>query len=220
MSRLRITIDGPAASGKTTTAREVAKRLGYRYIDSGALYRAVALKVNRLGLEPGDLDAIEAALKTTEARYASDGTIILDGVPETDRLRSPRISGLASKLSVHRAVRAWVNRRLRVAAAAGGVVMEGRDIGTVVLPDAEVKVFLQAADSERARRRHEDLRRAGRTASVDAVREEILERDHRDASRSEAPLKAAEDAALIDGTDLTFEEQVEQVLALARARGA
>ncbi len=220
MSRPRVAIDGPAASGKSTTARAVAERLGYRYIDSGALYRAVALKASRLEIEPNDLEALGELLASTDARYADDGSIILDGASETESLRAPKVSELASRLSVHAVIRTWVNEKLRDEASGGGVVMEGRDIGSVVLPDAEVKVFLDAAQTVRAERRHADLAQSGRDVPFDTVEAELSRRDHRDSTRAQAPLTAAGGAIVIDGTDLSFDEQVDAVVDLVNRGGA
>jgi cytidylate kinase len=217
---IRIAIDGPSASGKTTTARAVAERLGYRYIDSGALYRAIALKLVREAVDPADRTTVEAVLRRTAAGYDADGGVCLDGAREPEGLRSPEVAECASRVSVLKPVREWVNARLRAEAAPGGVVMEGRDIGTVVLPDAEVKVFLDAHLAERVRRRREDLRRSGRHESVEKVTLDLSRRDDRDMRRSNAPLVAAADAVVIDGTDLGFDEQVEAVVRLAKASGA
>jgi cytidylate kinase len=217
---IRIAIDGPSASGKTTTARAVAVRLGYRYIDSGALYRAIALKLVREGIDPADRTKVEAVLRRTEAAYDADGAVRLDGARDPEGLRSPEVAECASRVSVLKPVREWVNTRLRAEAAPGRVVVEGRDIGTVVLPDAEVKVFLDAHLSERVRRRREDLRRSGRHESVEKVTLDLSRRDDRDRRRSNAPLVAAADAVVIDGTDLEFDAQVEAVVRLAKASGA
>ena len=216
---LTIAIDGPSASGKTTTARAVARRLGYRYIDSGALYRALAVKALRRGVDADDLDRVRALLGETDADYAPDGTIELDGVPESASLREPRVSDYASRLSVHSPVRDWVNRRLRAAVEGGGVVMEGRDIGTVVLPDADVKIFLQASIEVRAERRRRDLGAAGHRGSRADVAGDLERRDRRDSGREVAPLAVAPDAVVIDGSALTFEEQVEAVLAEVARKG-
>ena len=218
MKRLRVAIDGPAASGKTTTAREVAERLGYRYLDSGALYRALAVKASREGLDPDDVEAIEACLARTDGDYGPDGEVRLDGEALGPELRSPAVSDLASRLSVHPPVRAWVNDRLRAAATGGEVVMEGRDIGTVVLPDAEVKVFLEARITVRVDRRHRDLETAGHTEPRDKVAEDLERRDTRDSGRPVAPLMPAPDAIVLDGSDLSFDQQVEKVLALVADR--
>jgi 3-phosphoshikimate 1-carboxyvinyltransferase len=212
MKRLRVAIDGPSASGKTTTARAVAERLGYRYLDSGALYRALALEVLRRGVNPDDANAVMEVAGEIEAGYLDDGHVSLFGRDVEKDIRTSEVAECASRLSVHPPARAWVNARLREAAARGGVVMEGRDIGTVVLPDAEVKVFLEAELPVRARRRQEDLAASGREEPLAKVTSDLDTRDHRDASRAEAPLVAAEDAVRVDGSTMTFEEQVEAVL--------
>jgi cytidylate kinase len=210
---VRIAIDGPAASGKTTTAREVARRLGYRYLDSGALYRALALKLVEGGVAVDDIDAVRDVMMDTSLGYDRDGAVLVDGVRAGGDLRRPDIADASSRVSVHNGVRDWVNEGLRAAARGGGVVMEGRDIGTVVLPDAEVKVFLVADLSVRATRRHEDLGRAGHGKSLDEVAADLSRRDERDSSRSAAPLKRADDARELDGSTMSFAEQVANVLA-------
>lgn len=210
--RLRVAIDGPSASGKTTTARAVAERLGYRYLDSGALYRALALALSRRGVDPDDLSSVMAVAGSVDAGYDGDGSVRLDGETIESEIRTQEVAELASRVSVHAPVREWVNDRLRREAMAGGVVMEGRDIGTVVLPDAEVKVFLEAELTVRARRRHQDLVTTGQDEPLDKVQHDLETRDRRDTGRLEAPLEAAPGAVRIDGSTLTFEEQVAAVL--------
>lgn len=212
VKRLRVAIDGPSASGKTTTARAVAGRLGYRYLDSGALYRALALELLRRGVDPADAGKVMDVAEAIDAGYLPGGEVMLGGQNIEAEIRTPEVAECASRLSVHPRARAWVNERLREAAADGGVVMEGRDIGTVVLPDAEVKVFLEAELPVRAGRRHQDLSADGRGESLERVQSDLETRDRRDTERAEAPLRAADGAVRIDGSSLTFEEQVEAVL--------
>jgi cytidylate kinase len=218
VKRVTIAIDGPAASGKTTTARELARRLSYRYLDSGAAYRALALKASRRSLDVFDPDALDAMLATTSIAYDDEGRLVLDGVVESAGLRTPEVAEAASRLSVLPIVRSWVNERLRDAARGGGVVMEGRDIGTVVLPNAEVKVFLQARLPVRAERRRRELAATGRVQTIERVEGDLVRRDERDSQRAEAPLRSADGAVVLDGSDLGFEEQVEAVLALVTAK--
>lgn len=213
MTRVTVAIDGPSASGKTTTAREVAARLGYRYLDSGALYRALAFRALADGVDPGDPAAVAALVGAVEGGYDPRGQATLDGRVHGNELRTREVAEAASRISVHPEVRAWVNQRLRQEARGGGVVVEGRDIGTVVLPDAEVKIFLEARLRVRAERRVKDLDRLGKGTPLDQVEDDLQKRDERDSGRSEAPLTPAEGALLLDGSDLDFEAQVAAVIA-------
>jgi cytidylate kinase len=217
-----IAIDGPAGSGKSTTAAAVARALGYTHFDSGAVYRAVAL-VALGSLGPPETWAgaavAGAAGRAPVAVHAGGGrfVVLVGGAPPGDALRSDAVTQEVSRVAAMAEVRDFVNGLLRSAAVDGGVVMDGRDIGTVVFPDAEVKVFLVADPEERARRR---LRERGRTSDSDAIAMEagaLQARDRRDSTRAVAPLVQATGAVLIDTTALAFEEQVRQVIALARA---
>jgi len=218
-----VAIDGPAASGKSTTARAVARELGYCHLDSGALYRAVALvALDRLGApETWEAAAVVAAARARGVSARRTGgrfEVVIGGAPVEAALRSEAVTRQSSRVAAMPEVRELVNGLLRGAAAGGGVVVDGRDIGTVVFPDAEVKVFLVAAPEERARRR---LLEGGREPDAGAVRAEAAElqaRDARDAGREVAPLRQAPDAVALDTTALTFDEQVRRVVALARAR--
>lgn len=209
-----IAIDGPAASGKSSTARAVAERLGLVHLDSGALYRLATMVALRSRLR--DPDEIVAALGQHDIRLARAGNAMelsLDGAPVEPDIRSPAVNAAVSEIAAMAAVRTWVNSRLRAAVRDWGrVVMDGRDIGTDVFPDAELKVFLTASAEERARRR---LRQVGRDTDPDAVAMEageLAERDRRDAARAVAPLRQAEDAKLLDTTELSFEQQVATIL--------
>ncbi|MGH7560039.1 MAG: (d)CMP kinase [Gemmatimonadales bacterium] len=214
-----VAIDGPSASGKSTTAAAVARELGAIHVDSGALYRAltsVALEMG--GREPaGVLDAAEA--RGLALRLVGDEVIpYLDGRPAEDRIRGSAVTALVSEVSAWPAIRAWVTARLREAAGPRTLVMDGRDIGTDVFPDAPVKVFLVATPTARARRRL--LQRGDRPASrdIDAEAAVLAERDRRDSARAVAPLRRADDAVELDTTTLTFEEQVGEIVRLARSR--
>lgn len=221
-----ITIDGPAGSGKSTTARAVARELGFLHLDSGALYRAFARAALEAGIvEPGATPGPEAARAAAREPVTADATsgrlqVRLRGRDLGPELRTPEVTALASRLSVFPEIRRRVNGLLRdVAARYGGdVVCEGRDMGTVVYPAAELKVFLTASKGVRARRR---LEQQGIEPDVERVREEVgrLEaRDRSDRERAVAPLRQAPDAELIDTTDLRFEEQVRQIVEMARKR--
>lgn len=215
MRKLVIAIDGPAASGKSTTARLVARRLGYLHIDTGAMYRAITLKVLRLGVDPHDKAGVEDCAQTTSIRLiqGTDGnTVILDGEDVSDRIREPAVTKAVSLISSYPGVREVMVREQRSAAKEGGVVLEGRDIGTVVLPQADVKCFLVAEDHERARRRKKELARSGVDVKEDVLLEEIRNRDRQDSTRTTSPLRRATDAVEIDTTALTVEQQVDRIL--------
>lgn len=212
--RIRVAIDGPAGVGKTTTARGLAEALGLLYVDTGAMYRALAVAARRAGVSPDDGDAATAlAGKTRIILGSKDGrpTVSLNGEDVTEAIRSPEASDGASRISVHPGVRRELVRWQQKLARTRGAVMEGRDIGTVVLPDAEVKVFLTASVAERARRRCLELRAKGLPAALEAVRLDIAERDARDRSREASPLVPAPDAVVIDCTALDAPSQLAAV---------
>ncbi|HEY8467181.1 MAG TPA: (d)CMP kinase [Solirubrobacterales bacterium] len=208
-----IAIDGPAGAGKSTVARAVARELGFTYLDSGAMYRCVALAVARAGVDPDDGDAAGEVAERVRIEF-DDGRVSLDGEDVSAAIRAPEVSALASRVSVHPRVRTALVAEQRRLIASGRYVAEGRDIGTVVSPDAPLKVFLGASDEERARRR---------AAETGEPFEEVLraqrERDRRDREREHAPLRPAEDAVELDTTGLPVDEVVARVVALARERG-
>lgn len=220
-----IAIDGPAGSGKSTVAREVARRLGFTYLDSGAMYRAVTLAALESGADLDDgqslgriADALEIALHRREDDNAQ---VIVDGRDVSDQIREPRVTGASSRVAAHPDVRAAMLAKQRALIAAGDYVVEGRDIGTVVAPDAPVKAFLTADQSERARRRASELERRGVSIQQDEVRSAIEQRDLLDSTRSAAPLRQADDAELIDTTGMTAEAVADRIVVLAeRARAA
>ena len=217
--RIAIAIDGPASSGKGTVARFVAARLGYSYVDTGALYRGVGLRMLRAGADPTDPVAAESAARECSFQFDwRDGSlrITLNGADETGSIRGEEVGRAASAVAVHAGVRAALLQAQRDMGARGGVVMDGRDIGTVVLPDARLKVFLDASLDERARRRHAEAP----GVPLDQVRKQLAARDAQDSGRETAPLRCAEDAEFVDTTGRSVEEVVQQVLALARERGA
>jgi cytidylate kinase len=217
--KLVIAIDGPAASGKSTTARLVAEALGYVHVDTGAMYRAVTLKVLRAGIDPSDAGAIGELLAQTHVALRRDGErirVVLDGSDVTDEIRSPAVTRTVSMVSRHRFVREAMVREQRRMGADGGIVLEGRDIGTVVFPGADVKVYLVAGIESRARRRARELEARGLAPDMGALVEEIRERDRLDSTREESPLKKADDAIEVDTSDLTIGEQVGIVVDRAR----
>jgi cytidylate kinase len=222
---LVITIDGPAAAGKSTTARAVARTLGCLYLDSGAMYRAFALKVERLGLASSldDTARIEALAQATDVSFTGpndDPTVVLDGEPLGPAIRTPLVSELASRVAAIPVVRSRMATLQRAIAARHALVAEGRDMGTVLFPDAAAKIFLDASVEERARRRHRELAARGLELDVAQVRAEIERRDRRDREREVAPLVPADDAIVIDTSGMSVEQQVDAVLEAVRARVA
>ncbi len=217
-----IAIDGPSGSGKGTVARRVAGRLGWHLLDSGALYRLVALAGAKRGVADRDEPVLAALAATLDARFEVDASgaerVLLDGVEVTRELRAEATGGMASRVAAMPAVRAALMGRQRAYATTPGLVADGRDMGTVVFPAAGAKVFLTATAAERARRRHNQLKEKGLAANLAALSQEILERDRRDESRSVAPLRPAADAFIIDSTGLTIDQVVERVIGLARER--
>ncbi len=219
--KLVVAIDGPAASGKTTTARLVAEELGYMHIDTGAMYRAVTLKVLRSGARPEDETRAAALMRATRVQLKKKGgelRVLLDGEDVTGDIRSVAVTRAVSAVSSLRSVREAMVREQRRMGRSGGIVLEGRDIGTVVFPDADIKFFITAGIEVRARRRRNELLAQGVEASIDALREEIEERDRRDASRDVSPLKKAPDAIVVDTSGMTVEEQVEFVVSKVKER--
>ena len=218
---LSIAVDGPGSSGKGTVARSVARALGYAYVDTGAMYRAVALFALRRAIEWDDGPALARLASGLRFDFRWDGDVLrvfVDDQEVTRDLRRDAMSTGASRVSRHPEVRESLLALQRSLADQGGVVMDGRDIGTVVLPNAELKVFLDADLDERARRRHEELVRRGESVSFAQVRETLAARDQRDAERAVAPLRAAPDAVRLDTTHLTVPAAVAAVLELAAER--
>jgi cytidylate kinase len=206
-----ITIDGPAGAGKSTAARALARRLGYRLIDTGAMYRALAWSVARAGLPVEDTEALRRHLAALEVSLDGD-RVFVDGREISGEIRTREISDLTSRLTGLRPVRERVTPIQRALAAAGGVVLEGRDTGTVVCPDADVKFYLDASPAARARRRQTELAARGVAVALDVVQDEIVLRDHQDTTRALAPLRKAADAITVDTTDLDVEQVVEAML--------
>jgi cytidylate kinase len=212
-----ITIDGPAGAGKSTVSGELARRLGYRLLDTGAMYRAVAVSVAAAGLAAEDTEALRAHL--ARMQLTSDGTRVwVDGREVTGEIRTPEISELTSRLTMLEPVRDAVTPLQRRLAADGGVVLEGRDTGTVVCPDADMKFYLDGTVDTRVRRRHAELAQRGVTTSLDAVRKEIETRDEQDMTRALAPLRKPADAIVVDTTDLTAGEVVQRMLEAVERR--
>lgn len=211
-----IAIDGPASAGKGTVAREIAKRLGLRYLDTGAMYRALALKSKRAGLGPDDGPSAAKLGAACDIEFGEGNPqkVYLDGEDVTTAIREPEIGDLASALSVHSEVRKVLVAQQRALVRKGGITLEGRDVTTVVAPGADLKVFLTASLEERARRRHAELSAKGMDVSYEAVMTQMAERDERDSSREDSPLRVASDAVIINTDGMSAEEAVEQILSL------
>ena len=215
--RVVVAIDGPAGAGKSTIARRVAARLGFTYIDSGAMYRAVALWALRQKVDATDMHRVEQLAIAAEIELAP-GRIRLNGEDVTDAIRTPEVSAGASKVAVIPGVRRALVAKQRAMGERSSVVMEGRDIGTVVFPDADVKIFLDADPRERVRRRLEEVRAGGEKIRESALAAQMKERDQRDSTRADGPLAQAPDAAYLDSTSLTVEEVEEAILKIVRSR--
>ncbi len=215
MKKIAIAIDGPAASGKSTTAKMVAQKLGYLHIDTGAMYRAITLKVLNERIDLSEKEKIVKAAKASEIRLCNENgkmKIFLDGMDVTAKIRTPMVTGAVSTISSYSDVREVMVRQQRKLAAQGGAVLEGRDIGTVVLPQADLKIFMIADIEERARRRKNDLAATGIDASMEDLAREIELRDRKDATRIASPLKKADDAIELDTTNLTIQQQVDFIV--------
>lgn len=212
---ISIAIDGPAGAGKSTIARQLARELGYCYVDTGAIYRTVAYFMDILGISPKDADGVAKYLDelTVELEYDGSGKqhMIMNGMDVTEDIRTPEISQKASQISAHAFVRDMLLDMQRSVARKRNVIMDGRDIGTVVLPRATVKIFLTASAQVRAQRRYDEMIAKGQKAELDQVLKDIQQRDYQDSHRAVAPLKQAKDAILVDTTGLDIPEVVAQI---------
>ena len=217
-----VAIDGPSGAGKSTLARALAKELGFVYVDTGAIYRSVGYFARQRGVDPADAGAVEALLPeiSLEMLYGEDGLqhMVLNGTDVTKEIRLPEISMYASQVSAIPAVRAFLLGMQRDMARRCSVIMDGRDIGTVVLPQADVKLFLTATAEDRARRRFLELQERGTPQPYEKLLSEMKERDHNDASRAAAPLRPAEDAVVLDTTGNTFQQSFDLLLRTIKER--
>lgn len=222
MNRKSIAIDGPAGAGKSTLARQAAKELGFLYVDTGAIYRTVALKTLRAGVDAADESQVAPLLENLDIRmdYGPDGEqrMFLEGEDVSKAIREHQVSGLASKVAAIPAVRDFLLDFQRKQAREHDVVMDGRDIGTVVLPDADVKIFLTAAPESRAQRRVLELEQRGQQADYNTILHDIIQRDEQDKNRPIAPLRQAEDAVLLDTTKLNLAESLRAMLSLVKEK--
>ncbi|RBP02300.1 (d)CMP kinase [Rossellomorea aquimaris] len=222
MKKLRIAIDGPAAAGKSTVAKIVAGKLSYLYIDTGAMYRSLTYKALKLNIDLHDENGLKELLAQTKITLepTDDGQIVyVDGEDVTDEIRQAAVTNSVSHVAVHSQVREEMVNRQQQLAKQGAVVMDGRDIGTHVIPDAEIKVFLLASVDERAQRRHEENISKGFPSDLEQLKVEIARRDKIDSEREVAPLKKADDATEIDTTSLSIPEVVDQIMLLVERKG-
>ena len=216
---INIAIDGPSASGKSTIANELCKELGYNHLDTGAMYRCVALKVVNENIDYTDESALEEMLARTTISYSPEGNIMLDGVEVGKAIRTDEISMMASNVSTKMCVRTYLVAMQQEIAANGGYVMDGRDIGTVVLPDAEVKIYLVADPRVRAKRRYLENKEKGiKSKSLRELEKEIIERDYQDTHRKISPLKKADDAIEIDSSHLSIQQVVDEVMKIVNEK--
>lgn len=213
--KISIAIDGPVGAGKSTVARMVAERLGYKYVDTGAMYRALGWKAVSMGIPLSDEDALVDILDRMRIDFDGD-KVFLNGEEITDRIRAPEVGGWGSIVATHRKVREKMVEIQKDIGSRKGVVMEGRDIGTVVIPDAELKIYLDASLEERARRRFLELKGMGYDLELEGIKRDIMERDRRDMERECGALRMASDAIYIDSTDMDVEEVVRRIEGLAR----
>lgn len=216
-----IAIDGPAGAGKSTIAKLAAKELGFVYVDTGAMYRTIALGLLRDGVDCEDTNQLEAALERIEVDISYEGgaqQVLLNGENVTGLIRTPQVSQMASISSAKPQVRKKLLMMQQTMAAQRDVIMDGRDIGTLILPKAQLKIYLTASVKARAMRRFLELQEKGEPCSLEEIERDIEERDYRDMHRDIAPLKQAEDAVLVDSSDMSIQEVTERIVALARER--
>lgn len=220
--RLTIAIDGPSGAGKSTVAKSLAKRLGYVYIDTGAMYRSVALRAKERGVSPENKLALSQLASSLHITFVTDGQkthVLCDGQDVTEAIRTPEMSRLASTISKQKELRDRLVQKQREMGKEGGVILEGRDIGTVVFPNADIKFYLDAVGEERVKRRYLEMVEKGMKVDFKETQEELMQRDHHDMHRDHSPLKKAEDAIFIDTTHQSVKEVVEEMVRIVKAKG-
>lgn len=216
-----VAIDGPAGAGKSTIAKQIAKRMGLIYVDTGAMYRAMALYMIREKVDPKDPTAIVKKCEETHItiRYENgEQVVLLNGENVNAFLRTEEVGNMASAIAPRKEVRAKLVRLQRELAATSDVIMDGRDIGTCVLPDADVKIYLTASSAVRAKRRYDELTAKGEECDLAKIEADIIERDERDMTREESPLRQAEDAVLVDSSDMTIEEVIQAIIEICEKK--
>ena len=218
MNTVNIAIDGPAGAGKSTIAKIVSSKLGFIYVDTGALYRTVALYIRENNISDDDIESRLSEADVSLKFIKGVQKVFLGERNVSELIRTPEISMEASRTSAMPAVRAYLFETQRKLARENNVIMDGRDIGTVVLPNADVKIFLTASAEERANRRYKQLKRNSNCPAYEEILKDIIQRDYQDTHRDTAPLKKADDAVLIDTTDLTLEQSAEQIIAIIKER--
>ena len=219
LNTINIAIDGPAGAGKSTVAKELAKELSFIYVDTGALYRAIGVYILDKGCESTNNQQVIPHIKDIKVELKFQNgmqKIYLNGNDVTDKIREPQISMAASNVSAINEVRAFLLELQRDIAKKNNVIMDGRDIGTVILPDADVKIFLTASAQNRAQRRHLELTQKGHNVNYDELLKEIIQRDHNDSTRTIAPLRPADDAIIVDNSDMDFKQTLDFILKLVR----
>lgn len=222
MSYFNIAVDGPAGAGKSTIAKAVAADLGFIYVDTGAMYRAMALYFLRQGIDKEDEAAISASCSQVEItiRYENGSQqVILNGENVSSQIRNEEVGNMASATSVYLPVREKLVQLQQDLAKKANVIMDGRDIGTCVLPDAQAKVYLTASSTVRAKRRYDELKEKGVMCNLEEIEQDIIERDYRDMHRENSPLKQAKDAVLVDSSEMTVEQVIETIKDIARRKG-
>jgi cytidylate kinase len=220
VKKIIIAIDGYSSCGKSTLAKSLASHLGYTYLDSGAMYRAVTLFLLEHGIKVEDHDRVQAALQDINIRFAENNHTLLNGRDVEREIRQMSVSNYVSEVAAVPEVRRAMVSQQQQMGEERGIVMDGRDIGTVVFPKAELKIFLTADPEIRARRRYDELAQKGQEATLEAVKANLTHRDHIDSTREDSPLRQAADAVIIDNTLLNREEQLERAIFLARQAGA
>lgn len=221
MKKIIVAIDGPSGAGKSTVSKLLAKRLGYMYIDTGAMYRAVALKAKRDNVDINDSAALSRLCDSVKIEFVPDNgglRTILNGEDVSEAIRTPEMSMAASDISARKEVRAALLSLQRRMGECGGVVLEGRDVGTVIFPNAEAKFFLDASLEERGKRRYKELVSKGNNVTLEQTVEDVRKRDINDSSRDIAPLKKADDAVVVDSTGLSIEEVVESMIRVVQGK--